>query len=69
MEQLGLPFHDQICFRLLIQLCGEYNRPEMAINILRKMLQLGIVPNAITYKIYHQALLQVNINIPRYYLK
>ena len=61
MEQSGLPFHDQICYRLLMQLCGEYNHPEMAIIILRKMLRLGIVPNAITYKVYHQALIRVCI--------
>jgi DENN domain-containing protein 4 len=60
MEQLGLPFHDQMCFRLVMQLCGENNHPEIAVQILRKMFRLGIVPNAITYKIYHRSLLQVN---------
>uniref|UniRef100_A0A914I9T6 C-myc promoter-binding protein n=1 Tax=Globodera rostochiensis TaxID=31243 RepID=A0A914I9T6_GLORO len=58
MEQIGVPFHDQVCYRLLMHLCGAYGRPEMAIIILRKMLNIGIIPNAITYKVYHKALIQ-----------
>ncbi|KAI3421289.1 hypothetical protein GPALN_014910 [Globodera pallida] len=58
MEQIGVPFHDQVCYRLLMHLCGAYGRPEMATIILRKMLNIGIIPNAITYKVYHKALIQ-----------
>ncbi|KAL7072589.1 hypothetical protein ACQ4LE_008210 [Meloidogyne hapla] len=58
MEQLMLPIHDQICYRVLMQLCGDNDHPELAVYILRKMLRSGIVPNAVTYKIYHQALIR-----------
>uniref|UniRef100_A0A915N2R7 UDENN domain-containing protein n=1 Tax=Meloidogyne javanica TaxID=6303 RepID=A0A915N2R7_MELJA len=60
MEQLMLPIHDQICYRVLMQLCGDYDHPELAVYILRKMLRIGIVPNAVTYKVYHQALIKGN---------
>ncbi|KAL3084594.1 hypothetical protein niasHS_009147 [Heterodera schachtii] len=58
MEQIGVPFHDQVCYRLLMHLCGAYGRPEMAIIVLKRMLNMGIIPNAMTYKVYHKALIQ-----------
>lgn len=61
MEQIGVPFHDQVCYRLLMHLCGAYGRPEMAIIVLKRMLNMGIIPNAITYKVYHKALIQVGV--------
>jgi len=58
-----LPIHDQICYRVLMQLCGDYDHPELAVYILRKMLRIGIVPNAVTYKVYHQALIKVKFGM------
>src|SRR3569623_3642903 len=58
MEQASIPFHDQVCYRTLIQLCGEYGKPHMAMKILQRMQCLGLEPNAITYGIYHRAIMQ-----------
>lgn len=58
MEQSNIPFNDQVCYRTLIQLCGEYGKPEMAVRILHRMQCLGLEPNAITYSIYHRAIMQ-----------
>uniref|UniRef100_A0A915DDG4 Pentatricopeptide repeat-containing protein n=1 Tax=Ditylenchus dipsaci TaxID=166011 RepID=A0A915DDG4_9BILA len=38
--------------------CGEYNRPELATEVLLKMRRMGIQLNAVTYGIYHRALMQ-----------
>lgn len=58
MERSNIPFHDQVCYRILIYLCGEYNRPELATQVLLKMRRTGIQLNAVTYGIYHWALMQ-----------
>lgn len=58
MERSNIPFHDQVCYRILIYLCGEYNRPELAVQVLLKMRRMGIQLNAVTYGIYHWALMQ-----------
>lgn len=58
MERSNIPFHDQVCYRILIYLCGEYNRPELATQVLLKMRRMGIQLNAVTYGIYHWTLMQ-----------
>lgn len=59
MEESNIPFHDQIPYRVVMQLCGQYGKPEMAIQVLRKMRRIGLELNAVTYGIYHKAVMQV----------
>lgn len=58
MERSNISFHDQVCYRTLIYLCGEYNKPELAVQVLLKMRRAGITMNAVTYGVYHWALMQ-----------
>lgn len=58
MERSNIQLYDQICYRILMYLCGEYNKPAMAIQVLRKMQRMGISLNAVTYGIYHHSLMQ-----------
>lgn len=41
-----------------MQLCGEYGYPHYAVDVLREMQRLSIEPNAITYGIYHWAVME-----------
>lgn len=59
MEDSNIPFHDQVPYRILMQLCGQYGKPEMAIQVLRRMRRVGLELNAVTYGIYHKAVMQV----------
>src|SRR3954468_20913185 len=58
MEHSNIIFHDQLCYRILIHLCGVYGKPAMAVRVLQKMRRAGLSLNAITYGIYHRALMQ-----------
>ena len=58
MERSNLLFSDQVCYRTVMHLCGQYGKPELAIRVLKKMLCAKIRPNAVTYGIYHHALVQ-----------
>lgn len=40
---------DEVCYRLMMQLCGEHSRPLLAVNLLVLMKKFGIQPNALTY--------------------
>lgn len=58
MERSGVRFYDQVCYRIVIHLCGQYNRPDLAVHVFNKMLcACGTRPNALTYGIYHNALI------------
>lgn len=50
-----LPFHDQVCHRILIHQCGEFGRPKMAVDVLELMRRSYLPINAISYGIYHDA--------------
>jgi hypothetical protein len=52
-----LPFHDQICHRILIHQSGECGRPKMAVDVLELMNRSYLQINAITYGIYHKAVM------------
>uniref|UniRef100_A0A915ENP9 Pentatricopeptide repeat-containing protein n=1 Tax=Ditylenchus dipsaci TaxID=166011 RepID=A0A915ENP9_9BILA len=60
MERSDLPIHDQVCYRILMYECGQHNRPELATQVLLKMKRMGMHLNAVTYGIYHRALMQGN---------
>lgn len=58
MERSTIQLYDQVCYRILMYLCGEYNNSAMTIQVLLKMRRMGISINAVTYGIYHHSLMQ-----------
>ncbi|XP_055521610.1 C-myc promoter-binding protein-like, partial [Leucoraja erinacea] len=49
---------DEVCHRTLMQLCGQYGEPVLAVRVLHEMKKAGIVPNAVTYGYYNKAVLE-----------
>ncbi|PKU31616.1 c-myc promoter-binding protein [Limosa lapponica baueri] len=48
----------QVCYRVLMQLCGQYGQPVLAVRVLFEMQKAGVDPNAITYGYYNKAVLE-----------
>ncbi|PWA16133.1 hypothetical protein CCH79_00020755, partial [Gambusia affinis] len=48
----------QVCYRILMQLCGQYGQPVLAVRVLLEMKKAGITPNTITYGYYNKAVLE-----------
>uniref|UniRef100_A0A8C5LT83 DENN domain containing 4C n=1 Tax=Leptobrachium leishanense TaxID=445787 RepID=A0A8C5LT83_9ANUR len=48
---------DEVCYRVLMQLCGIYEIPALAVRVLFEMRKAGIQPNAITYGYYNKVVL------------
>lgn len=46
----------QVCYRILMQLCGQYDQPVLAVRVLFEMRKAGIDPNAITYGYYNKVI-------------
>ena len=51
---------DEICYRVMMQLCGVYSQPVLAVKVLFEMKRVGGVPNAVTYGYYNK------VSIPLY---
>ncbi|XP_006886706.1 PREDICTED: C-myc promoter-binding protein isoform X2 [Elephantulus edwardii] len=49
---------DEVCYRILMQLCGQYDQPVLAVRVLFEMQKAGVDPNAITYGYYNKAVLE-----------
>ncbi|XP_075934593.1 DENN domain-containing protein 4B isoform X1 [Anarhichas minor] len=49
---------DEVCYRILMQLCGQYGQPILAVRVLLEMKKAGITPNTITYGYYNKAVLE-----------
>uniref|UniRef100_A0A674C127 DENN/MADD domain containing 4C n=1 Tax=Salmo trutta TaxID=8032 RepID=A0A674C127_SALTR len=49
---------DEVCYRVVMQLCGLYGQPVMAVRVLVEMRKAGVHPNAITYGYYNKAVLE-----------
>ncbi|KAL1505338.1 hypothetical protein ABEB36_004927 [Hypothenemus hampei] len=49
---------DEVCYRLMMQLCGEHNKPLLAVKLLVLMKKYGIQPNALTYGLYNRCVLE-----------
>lgn len=49
---------DEVCYRLMMQLCGEYNKPMLAVKLLVLMRKYGLHPNAYTYGLYNRCVLE-----------
>ena len=58
MQRLRLHPVDEICYRVLMQLCGLYNQPVIAVKVLFEMKRHGVHPNAVTYGYYNKAVLE-----------
>nr|XP_032834163.1 C-myc promoter-binding protein-like isoform X1 [Petromyzon marinus] len=58
MQEHRLECPDEVCYRVLMQVCGQYGRPVLAVKVLFEMKKAGIHPNAITYGYYNKALLE-----------
>uniref|UniRef100_T1IU82 UDENN domain-containing protein n=1 Tax=Strigamia maritima TaxID=126957 RepID=T1IU82_STRMM len=54
-QSVGLHPPDEVCYRVLMQLCGQYSQPVLAVKLLAEMKRNGIQPNAITYGFYNKA--------------
>ncbi|XP_072010090.1 DENN domain-containing protein 4C isoform X2 [Engystomops pustulosus] len=48
---------DEICYRVLMQLCGLWENPALAVKVLFEMRNAKIQPNAITYGYYNKVVL------------
>ncbi|CAI2349882.1 unnamed protein product [Caenorhabditis sp. 36 PRJEB53466] len=57
MEKTEIFPLDQVCYRILIELCGKYEQPEMAVKVMQAMQRAGLEQNAVTYGIYHRAVM------------
>ncbi|XP_025047547.1 DENN domain-containing protein 4C isoform X7 [Alligator sinensis] len=49
---------DEVCYRVVMQLCGLWGHPVQAVRVLFEMKNAGIQPNAITYGYYNKAVLE-----------
>ncbi|CAB1331769.1 unnamed protein product, partial [Coregonus sp. 'balchen'] len=58
MQDKNLQAPDEVCYRVLMQLCGQYGQPVLAVRVLFEMKKAGVHPNAITYGYYNKAVLE-----------
>ncbi|TRY91750.1 hypothetical protein DNTS_026180 [Danionella cerebrum] len=58
METHRVVLPDEVCYRILMQLCGQYGQPVLAVRVLLEMKRAGITPNTITYGYYNKAVLE-----------
>ncbi|KAF3692444.1 DENN domain-containing protein 4B Brain-specific gene 4 protein [Channa argus] len=58
MESRKVVLPDEVCYRILMQLCGQYGQPVLAVRVLLEMKKAGITPNTITYAYYNKAVLE-----------
>ncbi|KAE8753068.1 hypothetical protein FOCC_FOCC000413 [Frankliniella occidentalis] len=58
MQRMKLQPSDEVCYRVMMQLCGVYSTPVLAVKLLFLMKRSGVQPNAITYGFYNRAVLE-----------
>ncbi|XP_076339433.1 C-myc promoter-binding protein-like [Tachypleus tridentatus] len=58
MQSIKLQPADEVCYRVLMLLCGLYGQPILAAKVLFEMKRNGVQPNAITYGYYNKAVLE-----------
>ncbi|TRY69064.1 hypothetical protein TCAL_04429 [Tigriopus californicus] len=58
MKRLRLHPADEICYRVMMQLCHEYDQPILAVKVLFEMKAIHLHPNAVTYGYYNRAVLE-----------
>ena len=55
---------DEICYRVMMQLCGAHSQPVLAVKVLFEMRNAGAHPNAVTYGHYNKAVLGRRMEFP-----
>uniref|UniRef100_A0A673TTD9 DENN domain containing 4B n=2 Tax=Suricata suricatta TaxID=37032 RepID=A0A673TTD9_SURSU len=60
MESRQVVLPDEVCYRVLMQLCSHYGQPVLSVRVMLEMRRAGIVPNTITYGYYNKAVLESN---------
>uniref|UniRef100_A0A8C2UYC3 DENN domain containing 4B n=1 Tax=Chinchilla lanigera TaxID=34839 RepID=A0A8C2UYC3_CHILA len=58
MESRKVVLPDEVCYRVLMQLCSHYGQPVLSVRVMLEMRRAGIVPNTITYGYYNKAVLE-----------
>ncbi|RUS86371.1 hypothetical protein EGW08_005889 [Elysia chlorotica] len=58
MQEEDLITIDELCYRVLMQLAGQYNKPGLAVQVFSEMKRQGVHPNAITYGYYNKVMLE-----------
>ncbi|XP_071449879.1 DENN domain-containing protein Crag isoform X2 [Hetaerina americana] len=58
IQKIKLQPTDEVCYRVMMQLCGVYSHPVLAVKLLFEMKRHGIQPNALTYGFYNRAVLE-----------
>uniref|UniRef100_A0AAY4A1E1 DENN/MADD domain containing 4C n=1 Tax=Denticeps clupeoides TaxID=299321 RepID=A0AAY4A1E1_9TELE len=58
MRSSDMEVLDEMCYRVVLQLCGVWSMPVMAVRVLMEMKKAGVCPNAITYGYYNKAILE-----------
>lgn len=58
MQKLRLDPMEEVCYRVMMQLCGLYGQPVLAVKLLFHMKRSGVQPNALTYGFYNKAVLE-----------
>uniref|UniRef100_A0A1A9ZC55 UDENN domain-containing protein n=1 Tax=Glossina pallidipes TaxID=7398 RepID=A0A1A9ZC55_GLOPL len=49
---------DEFCYRIMMQLCGNYNLPVLAVRLHYLMKRSGVQANALTYGFYNRCVLE-----------
>ncbi|XP_065316469.1 C-myc promoter-binding protein-like isoform X4 [Gordionus sp. m RMFG-2023] len=62
IPKTGIKFPNELCYRILLQLCGIYNESLIAVRVLKEMRRLGLHPNAVTYGYYNKAVFESDSN-------
>ncbi|XP_074055992.1 DENN domain-containing protein 4C isoform X4 [Macrotis lagotis] len=58
MRKLDVDPLDEVCYRVVMQLCGLWGHPVIAVRVLYEMKIAKIQPNAITYGYYNKVVLE-----------
>ncbi|XP_011298582.1 DENN domain-containing protein 4C isoform X2 [Fopius arisanus] len=58
MQKLRWDPMEEVCYRAMMQLCGVYGQPVLAVKLLFHMKRSGVQPNALTYGFYNKAVLE-----------
>ncbi|XP_020822957.1 DENN domain-containing protein 4C isoform X2 [Phascolarctos cinereus] len=58
MRKLDVDPLDEVCYRVVMQLCGLWGHPVLAVRVLFEMKIAKIQPNAITYGYYNKVVLE-----------
>jgi pentatricopeptide repeat protein len=45
---------DEVCYRILMDLCGKLGHPALAVRVLMEMRHRGVQPDAVTYGHYNK---------------